>query len=458
MIETNEDNLTLSNPDQIRDALTPVEEWATITPEVRVHPVPAGHAPGAAGFVLQAEDGSQSHHLLATGDFTTRAVAGYPGLPTDFPVDIDVVFLTAASAPDSTANLTDAIETVRERAHAGSTVLTTASGLTGVHLGYVLSHLNDQSGRSIPVTTVGRTATLWESFGYEHPTVETVPEFSDPNEVLDAGQITVAGPEVPVDGSAGRLFDRIDDDPGATLVQVTSGAFNPETGEHTRGTVYDYQVSNHPTNETIDEVVGALDPIHVVVAHQRGSSADRYKDKYDSFVWTCEDDDKHTLYDDEWVGPPWVTEATRRRIRARQYTNNSSTLKDSLDASEIPLPVVERSENRDLVAEGIDVERLTMRQDTTGDGSDSDQRTDIVEPTTEAVSGDQSSDEHSAMDAETVLEMNERLARIEDAIKGRSIQARVIDAGDGITLLRPLEDSVGSNRSHGDVIEITLSE
>lgn len=458
ILTTNDEHVHLSNPEKIEDALTPVEAWTTITPDVRVHPVPAGHAPGAAGFVVQFDDGTESHHLLATGDFTTRSVAGYPGIPTELPVDVDGVFLTAATSSEPTAELTETIRTIRERATAGSTVLTTASSLTGVHLAWLLAHLAEEDELAMPVTLVGRTATLWEAFGYDEPSIETVSTFADPNDVLDAGRVTIAGPEVPVAGSAEALFDHIADDPGATLVQVTSGAFDPETGDRSRGTVYDFQVSAHPTEETIDDVVEALDPVHVVITHQQGSSADQYKDKYDSFVWACEDDDEYTLYDDEWVGPPWVTEATVRRVRARQYTNGGPTLGESLDTSEVPLPTVDRHADVTLADEGIDVDRLVGGSDSSQTPSELTDSFDGDGQSDETETSDQSLSEDSATDDDLLQKIDERIAQIEEAVVGQSARVRVVDAGDGVTLLRPIEDSLGEDLIHGEVIEVTLSK
>lgn len=237
--------------------------------------------------MIQCADDGKYHHLLATGDFTTRRAAGYPGIVTNLPVDIDVVFLTAATSPEFEAQLTESVETILDRAYAGSTVLATASGLTGVQLAYLLGHLADQANQPAPVAVVGQAAPLWTRLGYELSTVNPVSEFSNPDTVLAPGQITIAGPEVPVSGSADRLFSHLEDDAGATLVQVTSGAFEPKS---TAGcTVYDYQVQNHPDAATIDAVVKDLAPTNVVITHQRGSAANRYKEKYASFVWATDD-------------------------------------------------------------------------------------------------------------------------------------------------------------------------
>lgn len=438
--------------------------------------MPASHAPGASGFLVQYEDGPEQHHLLATRDWTTGRVAGYPGLDMELPVDVETVFLTAATGPDTGDDpLTEVIKTICARAGAGSTVLTTASALTGIHLAYLLAHLNDTSEVSLPVTLVGRAATLWDTFGYDHPTVNVIPEFAEPETVVGPGRITIAGPEVPVAGSARRLFKHLSADGGATLVQVTSGAFEPQSGADTRGTVYDFEIRTHPDEETIDDVVDAFDPVHVVVTHARGATADRYKDKYDSFVWATDDQQQYTLYDDgEWIGPPWVTDATRRRVLARQYAGNDRRFGDSIDTADVPIPTVSRHDDCDLAAEGLDVEclrdderadqQIEVRHEletppaTTNGGTKAPESPDIA--TAEDEHSGTSQSHPSATEAKasheeaTLQEFRNRLARIEAAVESRRIRARVIDAGDGIALLRPIDESIAGELTHGDVVEI----
>mgnify|MGYP000123808804 CR=1 FL=1 len=476
-LDTDAEHADLDNPDDVRAAIEPITDWTTITSDIHVTPVPAGHAPGACGFVVRFAEGDDRHHLLATGDFTTRRAAGYPGLATDLPVD--AVFLTAATNADFRDQLTGAVATVVERASAGSTVLTTTSGSTGVHLAYLLAHVARASDLVRPVTVAGRVATLWEAFDYDHPAVECVTTFEDPDEVLGPGRITIAGPEVPIAGSSERLFDAIEDDAGATLVQVTSGAFDPERSAGC--TVYDYQLSNHPTEETVDSVVEALGPIHVVITHQQGHAADRYKDKYDSFVWATDDSKHYTLYDDGWSGPPWVTEATRRRVRSRLYTDAGPDVGGSLDTVDVPLPTVERHDDVDLVTEGIDTDRLA--DDLGLDPSvleapvvvDADGSTDDPVAVADGASVSDAVDETSQSDdrserrtedstagddvevcSDSIADVLARLDRIEDAVTGTRTGATVVDAGDGVTLLRVTDESVAEALAHGERVDLVI--
>lgn len=207
----NRTNLSIDTQGVI-DAVEPIDNWTQIIDGLRICPIPAGHAPGAAGFVFEFADttsGSEGgegddpkrHRIVATGDFTQRSVAGYPGFVTDLPIDVEAVFLTASTCPDFEAELTEAIGTIVERASTGSSVLATASALTGVHCAYLLANL---PARFDPprVTLAGQTAKLYQALDYELERVEAVPTFEDPSELVARGTVTIAGPAVPTVGRA----------------------------------------------------------------------------------------------------------------------------------------------------------------------------------------------------------------------------------------------------------------
>ena len=209
------------------------------------------------------------------------------------------------------ATLTDAVGAICERVWAGSTVLTTASGLTGLHLVYLLGQLADQWDERLPITFASHVATLYGRLEYTVPNVETEAEFADPMGVLATDGVTIARPEVPIDGNAKRLFETISDDPGATLVQLINGGSSPVTSAAC--TTHHFSLSNHPSPQTIDDIVEVLSPVHAVITHQQGAAANQYKDKYASYVWATDDTDCYTLLDESgWTPPPWVTESTKR--------------------------------------------------------------------------------------------------------------------------------------------------
>jgi putative mRNA 3-end processing factor len=459
------DHYDIPNTDDVLEQLEPIAEWTQIVPGLRVHPISVGHTPGAAGFLFDVTDGDERRTILVTGDFTTRRAAGYPGLDLELPVDVDVLVLTAATSEEFEPTLTDAIATICERARSGSTVLTTASGLTGLHAAYLLGHLADQRDATLSITLAGHAAKLYDRLDYSVPNVESIPEFADPTTVVTAGGVTIAGPEVPLDGSAKHLFETISDDPGATLVQLLNGGSSPVTSAAC--TTYNFSLSNHPTSETIDDVVEALSPVHVVIAHQRGAAADQYKDKYDSFVWATDNTECYTLLDESgWTPPPWVTESTTRRVQAGTNTSGR-LLGDEVGDVEIPLPTVMRVADADLGTEGLDLERLRDRLPTRRAGQPStttpedQQGDDSSTESAECVRADGMSGEWPSptddLDVETALSsIAARLDRIETAVTERGINARVVDAGDDTLLLR-LEDPP-AHLEHGQQLRVVLPD
>lgn len=417
------------------DAVEAVTGWEPVVGDVRIHPVPAGHAPGATGFLVEFSDGGDANQILLTGDFTRRRAAGYPGLHVG-DADVEAVFLTGAATEDVETTLTEIVETAIERARTGSTTLLSASGLGGVHLAYLLGHVAERVDGP-PVTVVGQAAKLYDELDYDVPNVTSVPEFASPTEVLAPGTVTVAGPEVPVDGSSARLFGYLREDPGATLLQVTGGATDPtDDGECT---VYAYTLSNHPGDATIDAVVRELDPIEVVITHQSSAGSDRFKDRYDALTWATDGTEEYVLFDDGWQGPPWVHESTTRSVLADHYGPR-------LEASD-DLPTPTRG-GVDLAAEGLDVAALRARFDRSAkEGRESTGGS----PESGGPEGDS-----PVVDADALASIQERLERIEAGVAGPTVRARVVDAGDGLTLLRLLDD--GLDLEAGAELDVVVRE
>ncbi len=468
-----ERNYDLVGREPVMEALHPVEDWFEIRNDIAIHPIPAGHAPGATGFVIRILDGSRATYALVTGDFGVDRVAGYPGLTTELPVDIDMLFVNGATDDRSTA--TEIVRTALERAREGSTVLVTTGGLSGVEYAYLLGHGADSLGEQTPVRVVGQIAKLYEDLAFGVPNVESVATFSDPTDVLEAGGITLAGPEVPIGGSAKRLFERIEDDPAATLLQI--GSSNEPPVESAGCTLYNYRHRSHPPLETIDALVDSLVPVHTVVCHgNRG----RFKNRYDeTFLWTHSTNVRHTLYaDGDWREPPWIDESVSDLIRESYNQKRGSRIGDIFDGSDpgLPdLPTPGRETSLDLVAEGLDPDTLGRRETpivagvSTSEGS-SDSGVDRAERSAvpgadgpeapvaprqenEIESGDsiESGDDVEANDIERVLD---RLDETDARLRSRSVRVRVIDAGDGDVLFRALEDV---DLEHGEELCCQLS-
>lgn len=353
------------------DALEPITDWTDILPEVAVRPVPAGHAPGATGFLCRLTDDAgpiaRTHHLLVTGDFTRRPCAGYPGLQTDYPVEIDALVCNVATNDAYESNLRMAIETVLERVFAGSRVVLASGSLAGVHLAALLAVVADRLGRTLPIRVVGQTAKLLELLREEDAggnpqldalladdRLETRPVFDDPDEVLEPGTVTVAGPATPARGSAKRLFDAIADDSGALFVQ-TAGGDEPDVprGGCTTRTV---DLGNHPTRETVLSVVETIVPQQVIPKHAGRSTMKGFQRDLDHcFVWGSDDEAIHRLYaDGEWLDPPWISEGAVRSIR----TGRRERLRNAEGDHAESVPDLEPG-SIDPDAEGLDLEALT---------------------------------------------------------------------------------------------------
>ncbi|WP_135666595.1 MBL fold metallo-hydrolase [Halorhabdus rudnickae] len=437
----------LSHSDEIRQSLEPTTGWRLVTEDARVHPVPAGHAPGACGFNIQFREDGENYHLLATGDFTTRRAAGYPGFRTDIPAD--AVFITGATSHDYEDTLTEAVSTIKNRADAGSPVLVTASGTNGIQLAYLLAQVSKVSRVANPITVAGRVAQLWKEFGYDHPEVEAVPEFDDPVDLLGPERITIAGPASPVAGSSKEIFDVIGDRGEATLVQVTDGGSDPI--QSASCTIHDYTLRNHPTEETIDDVVHEFEPVHVIITHQQGQGGRRFKDRYNSFVWAIEDGDPYTLFDDGWEGPPWVTRSTIERVKPRFSTEYRAN--GTLDTTEMPLPTVERHEDIDLAAEGLNLDRLS-----TETGIDV-RALEMGEPIVEAQGGSaDAGGSETGDDQGPVEEILTRLDDIEDALQGTEARATVIDTNEGTVLFRLEDADLAEQLSRGQTLDVSFSD
>lgn len=350
----------LTNTEAIRNRVEAISEWHDVVGEtVRVRPVPAGHAPGACGFLVRVADGDEQVTMLATGDFTNRDAAGYRGFDADAYANVDILFLTAATNGKFETNLTDIVSTIAKRTNAGSKTLCTASGLTGVHLATLLAGVNGALDVQVPVILAGQVAKLYTALDYDHDAVTTVPEFGATDACFDHGAVTIAGPEVPVEGSSARLYDAIDDDPSASLVQVQGGNTDAVTGSKFAGTVSSYRFSNHPAEAVLDEVVETISPTHVVVTHQQGQSLEPYKAKWDSFSWATGTSGKEVLYrDGQYPAPGWVTEHVNQRVRNRTGQFDTDRVDSTVLEAANATPGTNRRDSVDIGREGIDVDAL----------------------------------------------------------------------------------------------------
>ncbi|ELY39870.1 MBL fold metallo-hydrolase [Natronorubrum tibetense] len=351
--------------DAVADAITPVDDWIDVAPGIDVHPVPAGHIPGAVGFLVRATDGDQSHHILATGDFTRRRVGGFPGFDAEGFVDIDVLFLTAATYDDFERGLTGALGTALEHAHGGAPTLVTTSGIVGVHIAYLLSSLAAEYDLRVPIRVVGHVAKLYEALDYDRPGVETIPHFQNTDECLEPGAIVIAGPEIPSERSSGRLFGVLRENPNACVVQIVGSGEEPLS--EATCTIHDYELSNHPSRETLIDIHDTLDPTQTVITHRHGGAQGAFND-LSSVVWGAGDTDEYTLFDGRrWKLPPWMPgrNVSQTHSRSLQQIAGADLL------AEFSVPALDRSAEPNLEAEGLDEDRIATLLHQNQDGGTS---------------------------------------------------------------------------------------
>lgn len=448
------------------DALEPIDDWTAIIPEVDVRPVPAGHAPGAAGFVCRIADETDSlatdHHLLCTGDFTRRPCAGFDGLPATYPFEIDSLILNVATNDDYESTLRTAVETLLERAFGGSRVVVAGSALAGAHVGRLLATVGAELDRPLPITLVGQTAKVADALDIDHPSLDMQPVFDDPSAVLEPGRIAIAGPADPTSGGAERLVERVADEPGDCVVQLADG----DGLDDVRGSTHSFDLANHPASETIEATVEALSPLQVILKHGRSSTLKRYQRSLDHcFVWGGTDRDVHPLFaDGEWLEPDWISEEAARTIKRKRWER----LVEHPPATSAAVPAVE-SGSVDLADEGLDVDALRDRFDGTisnpytavdrqrSDSGPPPGRDDESAPTGRAAAGADAADGNSVADRSDTESFETavlaRLAAIEAALDdSETVPARVLGGGDE-RLLKPLADV---SLDPGEIVSVTI--
>lgn len=440
--EARKDN-DLGDVDAVLEALEPIDDWVSILDGLEVRPVPAGHTPGAAGFLCRFRDSTRSsetplptdeHHVLLTGDFTLRPCAGYPPIARTYPVDIDAVFLNASTNDAVVERLNEALRTILEHAYGGSRVVVATSSLTGVHVAALLERLATTLDRSLPIRVVGQTARIYDALAFDASAIETREVFDDPSALLEQGGVTIAGPDVPTRGSAQRLLDAIRDDPAAAFVQLPAGDTEPISNANC--TTRAIPLSNHPSQEAMDDFVRALAPRELVVKHASGHVLNEFQRRYDRcFTWGTDDEDVHVLYDDGWTTPPWLGDGVIERIRRKQRRLRQDR---TIDAA--ARPRLERGAV-DLEAEGVDLDAMESRFSTA-----------VSDPYEDDCAAARSGDrEPSGVDA-----TGDEPATTGSSSSGsaEAIPARVLGDGDGKTILDLLEQT---ELRPGEIVDVVVS-
>ncbi|WP_158294419.1 MBL fold metallo-hydrolase [Halorubrum sp. SD690R] len=342
--------------DSLASAIEPVDGWTSVGSEVAFHPVPAGHVPGAVGYLFRFEkdQGVDTGYILATGDFTLTRAGGYPEFPLDSIQDVDVLFLTVATSSNFSSELSEALGIALQQAHSGMQTLVTTSGIVGVHVAYLLGALIERFELGVRVRVVGQAAKLYERLEYEADAVRPVPEFSHTDEALGRGIITIAGPDVPSERSSGRLYGVLRDQPDACVVQLIGSGQSPiRSGQCT---VHDFRIVNHPEYDALESVHESANPQHTVITHTHRGAGNQFN-HLNSNVWSPSDSGEYTLYaNGQWRAPPWAPNGGRTPTQATTQSVGALTETDLF--SDVDLPSLSRSPTVDLPAEGIDIEHV----------------------------------------------------------------------------------------------------
>jgi putative mRNA 3-end processing factor len=427
----------------ITDALTPIDTWTSLNDDIDVLPVPAGHTPGAAGFLFRVDDfdaNDETVTILATGDFTTHPVAGYPGLAVPKSVDIDILIANGAISPDFKHTLSTATETILERALSGATTLVPASALMSIHAAYLFGHLCADLDRDLPIHLVGQAAKLYTALDYEVPAVTPHATFDDPDAVMAPGAVTIGGPQDADSGSTGRLLDRVEGDADSVVVQLATSDATPV--EATQAATHYFELSPHPTEAEFKTFVEDHLPRHLVIKHANTSNARRLGEDFpELFHWTNDDTQQNTLYDDgSWPAPRWVDGSQANRIRQRNYRNSGQRIPLDRSLDQLPELPLERG-SPDVDAEGINVGVLTDRFASAVSTPASQQPAESDGGTT-TDSNHQAEQSLSGVDTAFQADIRDRLAQLE---------ATVSDLVEGT----PSPDDLGSDLSP---IEARLEE
>lgn len=427
----------IGDQSNVMNSIQTITGWETIWDGVEIRPIPAGHAPGAVGYIIRFSDNGETNHILATGDFTFSSVAGNPGLSKEYPVDIDALFMNASvtGVDNESFNtvLNSSVKTIiEERIRNDDNVLVTASSLSGVHYGYLLGHIIEELELGFQVGLVGHTAKLYEDLGYDVSSVTTIPEFSDAQYVLSQADICIAGPCVPANNTSKNLFDALKNDTSASLVQILSGThYDPI--KNGRCNVHSFEYKAHPTQADIDEFVETVVPRELIIEHGRVNT---YGNRYHfTITWSNRDYDEYTVYENgRWQSPHWINEDADQSLReSHRQRSNEKGGKNTVD-----FPAVQRQQKADLAREGIDINLIDLST--------------TAESESAVVESGESSDLQNHIDTQ-FKEVFERLENLEETVNAEPVTGKVVGQVDGGNVLVQINEE---KLPEGDQEEITF--
>lgn len=436
------DEVNDGQSEEVFEQLKPITDWENLVGEdVKTKPVPAGHTPGASGFLIRFNDGNDRQNILVTGDFTFEKSAGNPGLPKEYPFEIGALFLNASTRREN--ELEDALGKVLGYAERGNEVVVTTSAANGVKFSYVLGKILDRVGETTTVKTIGSTAKLYETLDYDVPNVASVVKYDDASDIIAPGTVCVCAPENPRAGSSSNFLRALDEEDGVVIKLGGKEAVDTEKRS------FSYTYTSHPTEEDLNELVDSVVPRNVIVEHD---IHERYRDGLsDAFVWATPNQNEHTLYDggsygEGWVDPPWMRDTDRIReiIEA----------KDRAKGDELP-PV--KNKGSSLEEEGVEIAKVFEARSEVGVKTKRETVRETEETRLETEMEEVFKNVKKEMkEFSTVAEAaRDEIEKAVSAVEvGETVRARVVDTGDGILL--KLQETGDRELEHGEEVELQM--
>jgi putative mRNA 3-end processing factor len=379
-LQTDASAYGINNPRKIIQNLTPIRDsWETTAGGlVDIYPIPVGHTPGAAGFLLHFD----GQTVFVTGDFTTHPVAGNPPLDPTFggllsndindittvslsdtienklnssgrkeeskSLFIDALHINATHATSSKEKFQNATENIYKASLSDNQTVVTASSLAGTHLARLLSTAKDEVAGDFDIHLLGKTGRIYRALGHDDPHVHVFDELSRlPNATQsdgsyslspDSNQTIIAGPGNASRGTSKRVLELFKQSTKQSaelnviqLLETKHGL----TGQNTSNlsethpsswNIQRFTYAQHPTEEEIEVVTNIINPSHLMFNHIDGKDnfdkwADRAR-KFQAIVWSGYGQNRYNIYHDGWQDPNWVNDNFSRSILGKQQENS----------------------------------------------------------------------------------------------------------------------------------------
>jgi putative mRNA 3-end processing factor len=451
--ENSERGGTAWDIDAVSSQLQPAEDWQTITDGIDIRPIPVGHAVGAVGYLIDFEDGPVTRTIFCTGDFSFNSVCGNPGL--DYPLpNIDILFVNTGSNPGDpqthgeSRDITTPLRNAIHSAHFGKEVLITAGGVSGIHVACLIDSVVATCEFDVDVTITGSIAKIYNRLGMDHPSINSIPNFSHPDEIVAPQTVTIAGPSRPVEGCSERIAQFIAPKDNSRIFQFTS---NPTSITGQAG-VLNYPYAMHPSESDIESFIKSVSPLHTILLHGDFNSRREFND---TFLWGISDTDSYNLYQGgRWAHPPWLSAIAAKRIKSKYAldsdtpsvdlptaeTQQVSLDREGLDVNNFSITTTETDESNGSTSYKYSVEASPKSNDSPGKitaCSDGGSSTTTAGPTTAVDNSAEHSNSLSDQEADSIVEANATVIKNGEVALLKLPELAGFDDGEQVTVQIP---------------------